>query len=334
MVAVSASGNLAVVAVPTYPEPPASEPRADPGPVYCCGVVTAPTSTTAGLRRQGSLDVLAWPSLDALDVDAFVTTRHGGVSAGSYSTLNLGLHVGDTPADVLVNRRRVAAAFGADLDDFVFCNQAHGRRVAVVSAADRGRGALRLDDAVASTDALVTADPGTVLAILVADCVPIILADPQAGVLACVHAGWRGTVAGVTGAALHAMQALGARPERIRAAIGPAVAADRYQVGPEVAAAADRYFGGDTGGIMRRDGSDSSGTGLWLLDLPAANRRVIRESGVPDGQISGSGVTTATRAASSQGRNSPGPELFFSDRAARPCGRFAAVARLRPREDT
>jgi len=122
-------------------------------------VVTAATSPTAGVRRQGSLDVLAWPSLDALGVDAFVTTRHGGVSAGPYATLNLGLHVGDTPADVLVNRRRVAAALGADLGDVVFCNQAHGRRVAVVSEADRGRGAFRLDDAVASTDALVTTDP-------------------------------------------------------------------------------------------------------------------------------------------------------------------------------
>lgn len=272
--------------------------------------------------------MLAWPSLDALDVDAFVTTRHGGVSTGPYSTLNLGLHVGDNPADVLVNRRRVAAAAGAHLDDFVFCNQAHGRRVAVVSAADRGRGAFRLDDALASTDAVVTTDPGTVLAILVADCVPIILADPQAGVLACVHAGWRGTVAGVTGAALHAMQGLGARPERIRAAIGPAVGADRYQVGPEVAAAAERFFGGNTGGIMRPDG-----TGLWLLDLPAANRRVIRESGVPDSQIAGSGLSTASRAVPGPGMNTQGPELFFSDRAARPCGRIAAVARLRPRED-
>lgn len=272
--------------------------------------------------------MLAWPSLDALGVDAFVTTRHGGVSGGSYGTLNLGLHVGDTPADVLVNRRRVGTALGADLGDFVFCNQAHGRRVAVVSEADRGRGAFRLDDAVASTDALVTTDPGTVLAILVADCVPIILTDPQAGVLACVHAGWRGTVAGVTGTALHAMQALGARPERIRAAIGPAVAADRYQVGPEVAAAAERFFGGNTGGIMHPDGS-----GRWLFDLPAANRRVIRESGVPDAQIHGSGVSTASRIPDSRGMNGQGPELFFSDRAARPCGRFAAVARLRPKED-
>ena len=276
--------------------------------------------------------MLAWPSLDALGVDAFVTTRHGGVSARPYATLNLGLHVGDTEADVLVNRRRVAAALGADPGDFVFCNQVHGRRVAVVSAADRGRGALRLGDAVAVTDALVTTDPGTVLAILVADCVPIILVDPQAGVLACVHAGWRGTVAGVTGAALHAMQGLGARPEQIRAAIGPAVAADRYQVGPEVMAAADRYFGGNTAGIMHSDGA-----GRWLLDLPAANRRVIRESGVPDGQISGSGLSTASRAGGpgpdGRGMNHQGPELFFSDRAARPCGRFAAIARLRPRED-
>jgi copper oxidase (laccase) domain-containing protein len=149
-----------------------------------------------------------------------------------------------------------------------------------------------------------------------------------------VHAGWRGTVAGVTGAALHAMQGLGARPGRIQAAIGPAVAADRYQVGPEVAAAAERFFGGNTSGILRPDGS-----GRWLFDLPAANRRVIRESGVPDSQIAGSGLSTASQAAArpgmtGPGMTSPGPELFFSDRAARPCGRFAAVARLRPREDT
>jgi hypothetical protein len=291
-------------------------------------VVTAPTSPTAGVRRQGSLDVLAWPSLEALGVDAFVTTRHGGVSTGPYSTLNLGLHVGDDPADVVVNRRRVAAALGAGLGDFVFASQAHGRHVAVVSEADRGRGALRQDDAIRSADALVTTDPGTVLAILVADCVPIILADPQARVLACVHAGWRGTVAGVTGAALHAMQGLGARPERIQAAIGPAVAAGRYQVGAEVAAAVDRFFGGNTGGVMRPDGSAPPGTGRWLLDLPAANRRVMTESGVPDSQIAGSGMSTASRA----GMNGQGPELFFSDRAARPCGRMAAVACLRPIE--
>ena len=100
-------------------------------------------------------------------------------------------------------------------------------------------------------------------------------------------------------------------------------------MGPEVAAAAERFFGGNTAGIMRPDGS-----GRWLFDLPAANRRVIRESGVPDSQIYGSGLSTASRVPDSRGMNSQGPELFFSDRAARPCGRIAAVARLKPREDT
>ena len=279
--------------------------------------MTAATTAGAGLRRHGGLDVLAWPAFDAAGVDAIVTTRRGGVSAAPYATLNLALHVGDEPADVLANRRRVAAAIGADLADFVFCEQAHGNHATVVSAADRGRGTLRRDDAIGQTDAVVTTDPGTVLVILVADCVPIILLDPEARVLACVHAGWRGTVAGVTGAALHAMQSLGARPGRMLAAIGPAVAAGRYQVGADVAAAADRYFGGDVAGIMHADGE-----GRWLFDLPAANRRIIRESGVPDQQILGSGTAT--------GSGPDGePGLFFSDREDRPCGRFAAVARLR-----
>jgi polyphenol oxidase len=279
--------------------------------------MTAATTTGPRLRRQGPLDVLAWPPLDALDLDALVTTRHGGVSADSYASLNLALHVGDEPAAVLENRRRVAVALGADLGDFVFCEQTHGNRVATVTPADRGRGTLRRANAIAETDAVVTRDPGTVLVVLVADCVPIILVDPQAQVLGCVHAGWRGTVAGVTGAALHAMQALGARPERMLAAVGPAIAADRYQVGPDVAAAAGRYFSGQLDGILHPDGP-----GRWRFDLPAANRRILRESGVPDRQIMDSGLATGSV-----------DGLFFSDREARPCGRFAAVARLRPRED-
>ena len=260
--------------------------------------------------------MLAWPSLDALDLDAVVTTRHGGVSTAGYASLNLALHVGDEPAAVLENRRRVAAALGADPADFVFCDQSHGNHVATVTAADRGRGTLRRADSLVQTDAVVTRDPGTVLVVLVADCVPIILVDPEAQVLGCVHAGWRGTVAGVTGAAMHAMRSLGARPERMLAAVGPAVAADRYQVGQDVAAAAGRYFG-NLDGIMRPDGP-----GRWLFDLPAANRRMLRESGVPDRQIMDSGLATGHR-----------DGLFFSDRETRPCGRFAAVARLRPRED-
>jgi polyphenol oxidase len=275
----------------------------------------AVTTGGHGLRMQRDLQVLSWPALDALGVQAIVTTRHGGVSSGPYAALNLGLHVGDAPADVLENRRRVAAALGAELGDFVFCNQAHGREVTIVSAAERGRGALSMDDAISQTDALVTSDPGIVLVVMVADCVPIVLYDPAAHVLACVHAGWRGTVARVAEAALTAMRSLGATPEAVIAGVGPAIAPDHYQVGEDVTAAAARCFRGDVDGIVRPDG-----TGRWLFDLWAANRRILRESGVPDDQIHVAALPTGTE-----------PGLFFSDRQTRPCGRFAAIARLKVR---
>ena len=285
--------------------------------MYCCGVDAARTvqaDSAYNLRSRGGLEILSWPALDALGVDAFVTTRQGGVSAGAYGTLNLGLHVGDAPASVLENRRRVARALGAPPSDFVFCEQTHGREVTVVSAADRGRGTLRREDAIAHTDALVTRDEGTVLVVMVADCVPIVLHDPVAHILSCVHAGWRGTVARVAQAALAAMTALGSRPGDVVAGLGPAIAPTGYQVGGEVAAQARECFGEEVDAIVRPDG-----TGRWLFDLWAANRRILRESGVPDAQIHVAGVPTGDD-----------PGLFFSDRQARPCGRFAAVARLRP----
>src|SRR6202035_5467304 len=143
----------------------------------------------ARLRAAGDLRLLTWPALDASGADAAVTARSGGVSSGPYATLNLSLSVGDDPARVLENRRRLAAAFGARPGDFVFARPVHRAGVRVVGPADRGSGAVTVADAVPDTDALVTASPDVVLAILTADCVPIVLYDPVAGVLACVHAG-------------------------------------------------------------------------------------------------------------------------------------------------
>ena len=268
-----------------------------------------PASGETSLRRIGGLEVLTWPALDGHGADAFVTTRAGGVSAGPYESLNMSLTVGDDPAAVLENRRRVAAALGVDPADFVFSRQVHGAGVRVVTAADRSSGAFALDEPVPDGDVLVTADPAVVLAILAADCVPVVLHDPAAGVLACVHAGWRGTVARACAAAVHAMAGLGARPASIIAGIGPAVGADRYQVGPEVAAVVETEFGATD--IIRPDG-----TGRWLLGLAAANRLVLRDAGLPDKNIHSTTYMT-------------GDGLFFSDRAVRPCGRLALIARLR-----
>jgi len=280
---------------------------------------TLPTGPVAAgptvLRpAPAGLALLAWPALDASGADAAVTARSGGVSSGPYATLNLSLSVGDDPGCVRENRHRLAAGFGASLEDFVFARQVHGAGVRVVGQADRGSGAFGLDDAIAGADALVTGTPGVVLVILTADCVPIVLHDPVAGVLGCVHAGWRGTVAGVTAAALAAMQALGSRPSDVIAGIGPAVAAARYQVGPEVRQA----FGPAAASFIRPDTRPDR----WLLDLWAANRHALVEAGVPAPQIHTTTLPT--------GPISPAdPGHFFSDRAARPCGRLALVARLR-----
>jgi len=289
----------------------------------------SPPSTV--LRAVGGLHLLAWPALDASGADAAVTARSGGVSSGPYATLNLSLTVGDDPGCVRENRRRLAAGFGASPEDFVFARQVHGAGVRVVGAADRGSGAFCMDDAIADADALITATPGLVLAILTADCVPIVLHDPHVRVLACVHAGWRGTVAGVSVAALAAMQALGSRPSDVIAGLGPAIAAARYQVGPDVHQAVTRAFGPAAAAFIRPDtppgarpdtppgARPDSGPDRWLLDLWAANRHALVEAGVPDPQIHTTTLPTGPT----------GPNLFFSDRSARPCGRLALVARLR-----
>ncbi len=279
----------------------------------------------AAFRAAGDLRLLTWPALDASGAAAAVTARSGGVSSGPYASLNLSFSVGDDPGCVLENRHRLATALGAAPGEFVFARQVHGAGVRVVGDADRGSGALSPGDAIGSAgeagracgaDALVTTSPEVVLAILTADCVPIVLHDPVAGVLACVHAGWRGTVAGVTAAAIAAMRGLGTRPSDVIAGIGPAIGADRYQVGPDVHEAVSRSFGPAAPGFIR---PDPSAPGRWLLDLPSANRHTLREAGVPGPRIHATDLVTG-----------PVPGHFFSDRTARPCGRLALVARLRP----
>jgi YfiH family protein len=272
---------------------------------------TSSESATSELRTVAGLPVLSWPALDGLGLDAHVTTRDGGVSADPYRSLNLGLMVGDDPDAVLANRTRVAAAIGCSLDDFVFGQQSHQPNVQIVTAEHRGLGARSMADAIPATDALVTAVPGIVLMVLAADCVPLVLIDPVARVLACVHAGWGGTVRGVTPAAVAAMRTLGADPARIVAGVGPAIHPDRYQVGADVAELARQAFGDQVDAVIRPDG-----TGKWLFDLWQANTLQLTNAGVPAEQVHVAGRDTG-----------PGTP-FFSHRSEAPCGRFGAFARL------
>ncbi|WP_307129003.1 peptidoglycan editing factor PgeF [Streptomyces sp. B1I3] len=152
------------------------------------------------------------------------TDRWGGVSAVPYEELNLGGAVGDDPAAVGANRERAARSLGLDPAAVVWMNQVHGREVAVV---DGPWGDLAEIPAV---DAVVTARRGLPLAVLTADCTPVLLADPVAGVVGAAHAGRPGLVAGVVPAAVEAMITLGAEPSRIVARTGPAVCGRCYEV--------------------------------------------------------------------------------------------------------
>jgi len=155
------------------------------------------------------------------------TTRAGGVSAPPFDTFNLGDHVGDDPAAVAANRRRLAAAIGLGADRVVWMNQVHGDRVEMV---DGPR-----DTPVADTDALVTSTPRLALAVVSADCVPVLLADARAAVVAAVHAGRVGARDGVVARAVEAMVAAGAHEPDISALLGPAVSGRNYEVPATIA---------------------------------------------------------------------------------------------------
>ncbi|KGF67351.1 polyphenol oxidase [Hoeflea sp. BAL378] len=152
-------------------------------------------------------------------------SRSGGVSEGIYRGLNVGLGSKDDRARVLENRARVSRWFGLDADRLVTVHQVHSPRVHVATTGNRGERP--------EADALVTQTPGLVLGVLSADCGPILFADPEARIIGAAHAGWRGALDGVLESTVAAMQQLGARPERIVAALGPSISQTNYEVGPE-----------------------------------------------------------------------------------------------------
>ena len=192
-----------------------------------------------------------------------VTDRRGGRSRPPYDSFNLGDHVGDAPEAVAANRDRVARELSVPGDRLVWMAQVHGRGVTVVDGP--------WERPVPETDALVTTTPGLVLCVLVADCVPVLLTDPVAGVVAAVHAGREGVRQGVVPAALAAMRELGARTANVSALLGPAVCGACY----EVPAAMQRDVArvAPTSAVRTRAGTPG-------LDLRAGLEEVLRGAGV------------------------------------------------------
>jgi len=240
---------------------------------------------------RGPLSVHPFVGARDHGVDAFVTDRFGGVGEGPYESLNLGDHVGDEHGTVLENRRRVAAAIGVALDQLLIVRQVHGTSVALADSFDPDEHA----------DAIWGGSAELALAILVADCLPVLLVDSSGDDFAVVHAGWRGLRSGVIANVVSRFT----DPRSVHAFIGPSISPEGYQVGPEVAGNflhIDRAVLADVGDRSR-------------LDLRRVALEQLRVLGVGDENIS---IST---------QSTDGGETFFSDRAARPCGRFALVAR-------
>jgi polyphenol oxidase len=194
-----------------------------------------------------------------------VTDRRGGRSRSPYDSFNLGDHVGDDPADVAANRARVARELQVPEDRLVWMNQVHGTGVAVVDGPQ--------DGPVAGTDALVTATRGLVLGVLAADCVPLLLADAETGVVAAVHAGREGVRQGVVPAALSAMASLGARARHVTALLGPAVCGECYEVPQPMQDDVARV----APAAVSRTRAGTPG-----LDLRAGVAEILRRAGIPE----------------------------------------------------
>ncbi|MGH3942452.1 MAG: peptidoglycan editing factor PgeF [Pseudonocardiaceae bacterium] len=183
-----------------------------------------------------------------------------------YDSFNLGAHVGDRPETVVANRERLATGVGLPADRLIWMDQVHGRTVAVVTA---GR-----SKPMAATDGLVTAEPGLAVVVLVADCVPVLLADPVAKVVGAVHAGRVGAGSGVLSAALEAMQGLGARTERVEALLGPAACGQCYEVAAEMQAEVAAQLPGSACRTRHGTAGLDLRAGLWRQLVHAGVTRI------------------------------------------------------------
>lgn len=237
------------------------------------------------MRLKVSVGLLV-PAWDAPgSVRAACTLRGGGVSCAPFDSLNLGAHVGDQPVAVAENRRRVSAALALPCEP-LWLQQVHGARV-VDADATAGSGAA---PGAGPADAAVTRLPKRVLAILVADCMPVLFASDDGSCIAAAHAGWRGLASGVLEATIAAMGAMGATGRHLHAWLGPAIGAPFFEVGDEVRAAFTAHDARAGQGFVR------NGRGRWQCDLGLLARQRLAALGVE--RIGSAALCTYANAAS------------------------------------
>lgn len=274
---------------------------------------------TTKCHREGELCTLTFPILENTGaVTHLFSTRLGGVSQNEFASMNLSYTRGDQRACVDENFRRIAAAMGSRIEDFVFTDQTHTANVRIVTGADRGKGILRERD-YRDVDGLVTNETGVVLCAFFADCVPLYFVDPVRRVIGLSHSGWRGTVKKIGKVTVETMaREFGSHPEDIVAAIGPSICGSCYEVSEDVAEqfselSAENEMGGVP--VLRAKGEEK-----YLLNLWEANRRILVEAGIPDAQIAVTDICTCCN-----------PKFLFSHRASHgKRGNLGAFLTLKP----
>jgi YfiH family protein len=221
-----------------------------------------------------TLQPITHPLLTRAGVRHGFFTRQGGVSTGLYEGLNTGVGSNVDPAAVVENRRRVAAHFGGGPEDIAACYQIHSAVARVAAAGWKGERP--------EGDASVTAAPGVICAVLTADCAPVLLADPEAGVVGAAHAGWKGALGGIIHSTVAAMEALGARPACMVAVVGPCIAQASYEVGADYQARFEHHDAGSGRFFAPGAAADKR-----LFDLPGYVLWRLEQAGVADAAWTG-----------------------------------------------
>lgn len=236
------------------------------------------------------------------NITHFITTRKGGVSKGNCSFLNLGYNTNDSHQNVQKNREILTKTF--EVVSFNFPQQTHKNHVQIVTKENY---TTFFED----TDALITNEPNLGIAVIFADCVPVLVYDPEKKVVAVIHAGWRGTVAKIVEKTIEKMVTVfECNPKNILAGIGPSISAEAYEVGKEVIDEVEKAFGTKKGLIINEQSNGKGHLNLWY-----ANKQCLLNAGVLEKNIEIAEICTQKNA-----------DTFFSVRSQTETGRFSMGA--------
>jgi YfiH family protein len=214
------------------------------------------------------------------------SSRLGGVSAAPWESLNCGLHVGDDAASVVRNRERLAKSLGWPFEAWTCAEQVHGTRVYRVTVGDRGKGRMTRESSVGEADALMTSEKGVLLTSFYADCVPLYFLEPELGVIALAHAGWKGTVGQIALRTVEAMcDEYGCDAANIRGAVGPSIGICCYEVAGtalEQVQALVRELESSSGGTLSAETPiiEPTSEGKARINLKEMNRQIMIKAGI------------------------------------------------------